>query len=234
MKTDENLVAPRSGTAAAEAGFLREASARLGVSRRRMQIAIHAAQVLTRAEFGLVEELLALGAAGLPQQRRTTLSLGLIQALEMLSHTDGRDPLAGVDDPLAPEEALATLYETAEESRIVREQILRDSISVGEAAELTGRSRQALERQRRAGRLLALRRRNQWRYPRWQFDPDAPGGVVPGVAEVVQSLGLSPAGTAFWLCQPRDELGGKAPVALLHQRRAEPVLDLARAQGTML
>ncbi len=234
LKTPESRSAARPATASTETGFLREASTRLGVSRRRMEIAVHAAQVLTRAEFGVVEELLALGAAGLSQQRRTALSVGLVQALETLSQTDGRDPLAGVDDPLASQEALATLYGAAEESRSIREQILRESISVGEAAELTGRSRQALERQRRAGRLLALRRRNQWRYPRWQFDPDAPGGVVPGVAEVLQSLGLSPAGTAFWLRQPRDELGGKAPIALLHQRRAEPVLGLAREQGIML
>ncbi len=233
MKTPESLPAARGVSASTEAAFLREASTRLGVSRRRMEIAIQAAQVLTRAEFGVVEELLALGAAGLSQQRRTALSLGLAQALETLSQADGRDPLAGVDDPLAPEEAIATLCEAGEESRIARQQILSESISVGEAAELTGRSRQALERQRRAGRLLALRRRNQWRYPRWQFDPDAPGGVVPGVAEVLQCLGLSPAGTAFWLRQPRDELGGKAPIAVLHQRRAEAVLELAREHGTM-
>lgn len=220
--------------ASTEAGFLREASSRLGVSRRRMEIAVHAAQLLTQAEFGVVEELLALGAAGLSQQRRRALSLGLIQALETLAQAEGRDPLAGVDDPLPPEEALATLYETAEESRSLREQLLGESISVGEAAELTGRSRQALERQRRNGGLLALRRRNQWRYPRWQFDPDAPRGVVPGLAEVLRYLGLSPAGTAFWLRQPRDELGGKAPIALLHRRQMEPVLDLARAHGTML
>ena len=227
---------PESASAATstEAGFLREASSRLGVSRRRMGIAIHAAQVLTQAEFGVVEELLALGAAGLSQQRRTALSLGLVQAIETLSQAEGRDPLAGVDDPLTPQEALATLYQAGEESQSIREQILHESISVGEAAALTGRSRQALERQRRAGRLLALRRRNQWRYPRWQFDPDAPRGVVPGLAEVQQSLGLSPAGTVFWLRQPRDELGGKAPIVLLHRRQAKPVLDLAREQGTML
>ncbi len=158
----------------------------------------------------------------------------MVKALETLSEAEGRDPLSGVDDPLEPQEALESLYKAAEESNNVRESIQRDSISVAEAAELTDRSRQALERQRRAGRLLALRRRNQWRYPRWQFDADTPGGVVPGVAEVVESLGLSPVGTAFWLSQPREELSGKAPIALLHQRRANRVLELARAQGTML
>lgn len=199
-----------------------------------MEIAVHAAQELTGAELGVVEGLLALGAAGLSQRRRRALSLGLVKALETLSEAEGRDPLAGVDEPLEPQEALETLYKAAEESRNARETILRDSISVAEAAELTGRSRQALERQRRLGRLLALRRRNQWRYPRWQFDPDAPGGVVPGLAQVLEYLGLSTAGTAFWLSQPREELGGQAPIALLHQRRAKPVLELARAQGTML
>jgi hypothetical protein len=75
---------------------------------------------------------------------------------------------------------------------------------------------------------------NQWRYPRWQFDVDAPGGVVPGLAEVLPLLGLSPTGAAFWLSQPHSELGGKAPVALLHRRRPAPVLELAKEHGLMI
>lgn len=218
-----------------EVGRLLEAAMRSGMSQRRLEIAVHAAQVLSRSEFEVVEELLALTTAGISTERRTAFCQGLVRALEsLLQDAESEDPLAGVDQPLEPLEALETLCHATEESRSVREQLLRDSISVAEAAELTGRSRQVLERQRRSGRLLALRRRNQWRYPRWQFDPDASGGVVSGLTEVLESLGLSPVGTAYWLSQPREELGGKSPIVLLHQRRTEPVLALAREHGQML
>ncbi|MEE8524502.1 MAG: helix-turn-helix domain-containing protein [Thermoanaerobaculia bacterium] len=139
-----------------------------------------------------------------------------------------------MDEPFEPLDAFRALYGAAEDSQGIRRQILRESIRVAEAAELTGRSRQALERQRRQGRLLALRRSNQWLYPRWQFDADAPGGVVSGLAEVLPLLGLSPTGAAFWLSQPRPELDGRAPVELLHQRRTDPVLALAKEQGLMI
>ncbi|HET9225797.1 MAG TPA: hypothetical protein VFR31_03970 [Thermoanaerobaculia bacterium] len=84
---------------------------------------------------------------------------------------------------------------------------------------------------RRAGRLLALRVGSQWRYPQWQFDPDAPGGVVPGLEEILQQLSLSPTGAAFWLLQPSERLGRRPPIELLRRRRPGPVLQLAREQS---
>lgn len=140
------------------------------------------------------------------------------------------DPLALVDEPLdtAGAESVA-LGEM--EALATREGILRDCISVADAACRIGRSRQALERLRRAGRLLALRVGSQWRYPLWQFEPDAPGGVTPGLEEVLQQLSLSPVGAAFWLLHPAERLGGRPPIELLRRRRLEPVLELAREQS---
>ena len=108
--------------------------------------------------------------------------------------------------------------------------LLRDCLSADDAARLTRRSRQALERLRRLGRVLALREGNQWRYPRWQFDPDAPGGVLPGLAETLEELRLSPVGAAFWLNRRVERLRG-TPIQLLRARRVEPVVAAAREQG---
>ena len=69
---------------------------------------------------------------------------------------------------------------------------------------------------------------------RWQFDADAPGGAVPGLAEVLPLLALSPTGAAFWLSQPRPELDGRSPVELLHQRQPDVVLKLAKQHGLMI
>jgi hypothetical protein len=145
---------------------------------------------------------------------------------------DPGDPLAGVDEPMDAAEAARELALTEREIESNRQILLKDSVSVAEAALLTGSSRQALERLRRAGSLIALRSGNQWRYPRWQFDPDAPGGVVPGLDKVLEFLGLSSAGAAFWLLEPSERLGA-APIDLLRCHRTEPVIQLAHEQGYM-
>ncbi len=140
----------------------------------------------------------------------------------------GADPLAAVDDPLDADGAAESIALAEVESQAVRETILKDCIDAAEAGKLIGRSRQALERLRRNGRLLAMRVGSRWRYPRWQFDPDAPGGVVPGIAEVLRELSLSPTAAAFWLLQPSEALGVHPPIEWLHRHRPEPVIELAR------
>lgn len=223
----------QAATSKEPAGVLREVSARYGVPPRRMRVLVRAAQLLSPAEMDLVEELLHLADQGVPAERRSALSRGVVKALEATPEAAARDPLSEVDEPLDTTAAAESLALAEMEAETTRAAILRDSISVGEAAELTGRSRQALERLRRAGRLLALRVAAQWRYPRWQFDPDAPGGVVPALDEVLRHLALSPAGAAVWLLTLQEQLGGASPIELLRRRRPQRVLLRAREQGWM-
>lgn len=212
-------------------GFLREASARFGVSLERLGTMVRAAQLLSQEEIEVVEELLHLADAGVPSERRSALSRGVVRALEAVPEESAFDPLAEVDETFNAADAAESLALAELETQATREAILRDCISVARAAELTGRSRQALERLRRQGRLLALRVGAQWRYPRWQFDADAPGGVVPRLDEVLREIALSPVGAAFWLLNPSDRLDGHAPLELLRRRRSDPVLELAREQS---
>lgn len=151
-----------------------------------------------------------------------------MRVLEATPPSAPTDPLAAVDNPLDGAAAAESIALAEMESQTLRESILKDCLDVAEAGRLTGRSRQALERLRRDGRVLALRVASRWRYPRWQFDPDAPGGIVPGLAEVLRALALSPTGAAFWLLQPSDWLGGHPPIELLRRHRPEPVIELAR------
>lgn len=220
-----------SPTPASNAGFLREASARFGISPEKLETMVRAARLLSRDEMAVVKELLHLADTGVPTERRSALSRGVRRALEALPEGSVLDPLAAVDEPLDTADAAESLALAEMEAQSTREAILRECISVAEAAILIGRSRQALERLRRAGRLLALRVGAQWRYPRWQFDADAPGGVLPGLEEVIQQLALSPVGAAFWLLQPSERLGGKRPVDLLRRHRPEAVVALAREQS---
>ncbi|HWM94569.1 MAG TPA: helix-turn-helix domain-containing protein [Thermoanaerobaculia bacterium] len=213
--------------------FLREASARFGISPERLETMVRAARLLSRDEMALVRELLHLVDAGVPTERRSAVSRGVKRALEALPEEPALDPLAAVDEPLDTAKAAESLAWAEMEAQATREAILRECIGVADAARLIGRSRQALERLRRAGRLLALRVGAQWRYPRWQFDSDSPGGVVPGLDDVLHELALSPVGAAYWLLQPSERLGGHPPVELLRRRRPEPVIDLAREQSLL-
>jgi len=148
-----------------------------------------------------------------------------------MRETELIDSLAAVDEPFETADLAESIARTEMEGWAVREEILRDSVNVSEAARQTGRSRQAIERLRRAGRLLGLRVGAQWRYPGWQFSTDSPGGVVPGLEEVLRALALSPTGAAFWLLQPAERLGGRPPIEFLRRFRPEPVVDLAREQS---
>jgi excisionase family DNA binding protein len=214
------------------ADFIREASVRFGVPQERMKLLMRACRDFSNDEFQVVVSLLDFAHGGTPMPKRASVSQGLVNAIRAVQDASS-DPLAQVDDPMSTSEAIDALLWAEGEIQLNRQSLLEDSVSAAEAAELTGRSRQILERLRRDGRLLALRVGSQWRYPRWQFEPDAPGGVLPGLEEVMRSLHLSPAGTASWLLQPTERLGGIPPIELLRRRRPEPVIELAREQSCL-
>jgi hypothetical protein len=155
----------------------------------------------------------------------------LAEALAALAPGRGADPLAAVDAPLDDADAAKAAVQGELEVQARRRHLLQRCVSAAEASMRTRRSRQALERLRRAGRVLALRAGNQWRYPEWQFEPDAPGGIVPGLGEVLRHLRLSPVGSAFWLLQPAAALGNRAPMDALRRREREAVVRLAAEHG---
>jgi len=208
------------------ADFLHEASIRLGIPRDRLTTAVRASQALSKDELEVMTSLVDFAQTGAPLKKRSAVSRGLVSAIKtMRESTD--DPFTGVDDPMDAAEAAEEVARAESEIQAHREAFLKECISAAEAAEVAGRSRQALERLRRANRLLALRAGNQWRYPRWQFERDAPGGILPGLENVLSHLHLSPPGAAFWLFRPNDQLGGSPPIELLRRHRPEPVIQLA-------
>jgi hypothetical protein len=214
------------------ADFVREASVRLGIPQERLKMVVLASRDLSNEEFQVVVSLLDVASGGTSMKKRSSLSRGIVSAIKAVQRAES-DPFAEVDDPMSTSEAVEALLEAEGEIQSNREILLKDSVSSAEAATLIGRSRQSVERLRRDGRFLALRVGSQWRYPRWQFEPDAPGGVLPGLEEVLQNLQLSPAGAAFWLLQPAERLDGAPPIELLRRHRPEPVIQLAREQSLM-
>jgi hypothetical protein len=159
---------------------------------------------------------------------------GLTEALDaILSRARHVDPLADFDAPLSSANAAREVALAETEAAARRQVLLRETVSAQDAARLTKRSRQSLERFRRQGRVIALREGNQWRYPRWQFDPDQSGGLVPGIAESATALHLSPVGTAYWFVRRHPTLRA-APGMLLRRGRIDAVRRAAEDDGEVL
>jgi hypothetical protein len=96
-------------------------------------------------------------------------------------------------------------------------------------AKALGVSRQAVDKQRRRGQLLAVRAGNVWRYPAWQI---ADGAVLPGLRRVLALLPGQSAWTVIAFCLSRNmRLGGRRPLDLLRRGDLHPVLSAARAFG---
>jgi Trp operon repressor len=69
-----------------------------------------------------------------------------------------------------------------------RHQLLQGSLSAQDVANLLGTTRQTPHDRLRRGTLLAIKDRGAWRFPRWQFDPDGPDGVLRGLPDVLRAL----------------------------------------------
>jgi hypothetical protein len=87
-------------------------------------------------------------------------------------------------------------------------------LSAAEAAHLLGLTRQAIEKRRRAGRLLSVSLgRRGYRYPAFQF---AGGRTLPGLERVLAALGgRDPWTQVSFFLNGRSDLDGRSPVELL-------------------
>ncbi|MBI3969894.1 MAG: hypothetical protein HY332_01275 [Chloroflexi bacterium] len=102
-----------------------------------------------------------------------------------------------------------------------------------QVAALLGISRQAVDKRRRAGKLLAVQTgRRGYIYPAWQFDARALGGVLPGLELVLADLGVRGPWTRLsWFLTRDVRLGGARPLDALRRGRIDAVRAAAAAYG---
>jgi hypothetical protein len=210
---------------------LRETSKRLAIPLKRLEVATSAAANLESEAFGVVERLVQLNQDKSREERLERAAKSVSEALDRFT-SGHEDPLADVDEA-TEDEALRGQLESEFQSQNERVTILANCVGAEEAAKRAQQSRQRVEELRREGKLLALRVKNCWRYPRWQFDPDFTGGVVPGLGEVLSHLQLSPTGSAAWLTEVFEVLGNQTPIELLKTGRTQEVIRLAKEHGHM-
>lgn len=150
-------------------------------------------------------------------------SSDVLAFVRLLEQPDVLEKLKAVD-PLAP----------ARLRGIKARQTLLDlaggTLSSEEVASALGLTRQAIEKRRRAGRLLALSfGKRGYRYPAFQF---ADGKSLPGLEPVLEAMKQQDAWTqlAFFVNR-RSDLGQKAPAALLAKGAGDRVLSAADTVG---
>ena len=103
-------------------------------------------------------------------------------------------------------------------------------LSSDEVAELLGLTRQAVDKRRRAGRLLALAfGKRGHRYPAFQF---VEGRLLPGLEQVLAALKAHDPWTqlSFFVNRSSD-LNDESPVTVLRKGNLEAVLRAAHAVG---
>jgi hypothetical protein len=123
-------------------------------------------------------------------------------------------------DPLAP--ALARNVE----HRQTLLTLAGGALSADEAGRILGITRQAVDKRRRTGALLAVREGSDWRYPACQF---ADGEVVAGIPDVVRGFGpASPWVALDFLLAPDTVLAGRTPLEALKAGDRDEVLRLVR------
>jgi hypothetical protein len=104
------------------------------------------------------------------------------------------------------------------------------TLSVAEAAKILGVTRQAVDKRRRAGRLIGLQRgRRGYAYPAWQFTA---GGTIAGLEAVLDVLrGHDPWMQVTFLLNANSRLGGNAPLAELRKGNTHAVREAALSYG---
>ncbi|RMH19668.1 MAG: hypothetical protein D6696_10000 [Acidobacteria bacterium] len=117
-----------------------------------------------------------------------------------------------------------------QQARLALLELEGGTVPATRVAEILGISRQAVNKRRQAGKLLALPLgRHGFAYPVWQL---AASGVLPGLEAVLERLrDHDPWMQARFFLRPNPRLGGATPLAVLRRGDVEAVLEAAAAYG---
>lgn len=118
------------------------------------------------------------------------------------------------------------------EAFATRERLLAGALTAPAVARLLGVSRQTPHDRVKGGALLAVFDRGAWRFPAWQFDADAPEGVLPGLPETLHALdGMPPLSKVSWFTSPKSLLPD-TPLEMLRRGHPEEMREVVLAART--
>lgn len=144
----------------------------------------------------------------------------------------GRSRLTGDELP-SHAQMRKVRFENLQRAFGARRELLRETLTVSQVAELLGSGRQTPHACRKAGRLLAVRDGGRWRFPVWQFDPAAPDGVIAGLPGVLRALRgrLTELARVSWFLTPKPLLDGRTPLEALKAGDIDDVIAEAASVG---
>lgn len=180
-----------------------------------------AAAVLTRFASAIAKVLETLPAEALSDAAAAPTDLGAV-----LTALEASESLAADQES----EALEAVRIRGLEARRQLLQAEGGAWAVQQAGRYLGITRQAVDKRRRAGRLLAVSAgRRGYLYPVWQFTQE---GVLPGLEAVLDALrGHDPWTAIIFILSPNSQLGGKTPLQTLRQGRVTEVIEAAAEFG---
>ncbi|MGH8890897.1 MAG: helix-turn-helix domain-containing protein [Acidothermaceae bacterium] len=131
----------------------------------------------------------------------------------------------------APEVAAAAAARGLARELATRDQLVADSLSTPEVASLLGVSSAAVTKRRGKGGLIAFKHKEDWRYPRWQFDGST---VVPGAIAVWKVLPdrHDVAGLVRWFTLPSRQLGDRTPIRAIAEGAVDAAVEAASYVGS--
>ncbi|EJC83575.1 hypothetical protein Rleg4DRAFT_6678 [Rhizobium leguminosarum bv. trifolii WSM2297] len=143
-----------------------------------------------------------------------------------LAHLLSRSDMVGTEindlDPLVPALARNVAHRQDLIERAGR------AASAEDAGRILGITRQAVDKRRRAGTLLAMREGSDWRYPLCQFDQRE---VIAGISDVVRGFpGAGPWIALDFLLASDTALGDRTALQALRDGDREAVLRLIRIE----
>ncbi len=112
-----------------------------------------------------------------------------------------------------------------------RKKLLASAIPATTVAEMLGVSRQTVHDRVKSGCLLGILDSNTLKIPDWQFDPQGPNGVVPGLPEVLAALSCGTLAKISWLSLSNPVFHGLRPIDALKDGQVSQVIHEAQAVG---
>jgi hypothetical protein len=194
--------------------------------KRRSRSKAHAAERLEQADRRLAEAL--------PLRQVDEM---VAEAEEAVALVDDRgesrvSPLTGQELP-GPQEMARIRRANLMRAFSERRALLADALSVAEVAELLGIGRQTPHDRATAGTLLAVKENGRLLFPDWQFDPEGPDGVLPGLPDVLRAMQgpISALGRVRWFVRPKSLMGGRTPLEALLSGDIDEVVHEAETIG---
>lgn len=110
-----------------------------------------------------------------------------------------------------------------------RREVVANSVSRDEAAELLGVSAQSITARLTSKKMVGIKLGREWRLPTWQFDPDDPTGVLPDLQALQAVFPGGAVSLSRWMLMSRAEFEGRSGREQLMRHRGAAVVELARA-----